>query len=292
MDLELRRGSLSAIARPEGGELISLRDGDGAEYIWGGDPQYWAGRNPHLFPVVGSLKDGQVALGGSRYSMGRHGFARDSLFTAVEQGTDYVVFELRENETTLRQYPFSFRFRVRHHLTGDGFYTQYEVFNPGANPLPFCVGGHTAFRCPLRPGEQFEDYRLVFDEREDAYAMIPSSQGLLSRERTVYALPNTDTLRLSHQTFDQVDTLVFEGLRSRHVSLVGPGGCGVRMGFGDFPMIAFWTMAHANAPYLCLEPWHGCGAMDDEDGQFTHKPYCVLLEPGEEKILRYTVTIL
>ena len=291
MTVTLRHGELTALTDPHGGELISLKCPDGTEYIWGGDPKYWAGRNPNLFPIVGGLKDGTIHFDGRPYQMGRHGFARNSLFSTAEQGKDYVVFELHEGEETLAQYPYAFRFRVRHQLLSDGFYTQFEVFDPGSTPLPFCVGGHTAFRCPLHPGEQFDDYRLVFDQTEDAHALIPSPQGLLSRDRTEYTLPNTDTIPLTHRTFDRVDTLIFEGLRSRHVSLVGPDGHGVRMGFGDFPMIAFWTKPDADAPYLCLEPWHGCGAFEGEDGNFVHKPHCMVLEPGQEKILRYTVSL-
>ena len=292
MTVTLRHGALTAQATPQGGELISLTGPDGTEYIWSGDPAYWAGRNPILFPIVGSLKDNTVYFDTNPHHMGRHGFARLSLFSAVEQGMDYVVFELRDKPDTLEQYPFPFRLRVRHQLLDDGFYTQFEVFNPGDGPLPFCLGGHTGIRCPLRPGQAFEEYRLVFDQVEDACALYPSPQGLLHPDRTRPVLSGTDTIPLDHAVFDQVDTLIFDGLRSRHVSLVGPDGHGVRLGFGDFPMVAFWTNPGKNAPYLCLEPWHGCAALEDEDGDFRHKPHCMVLEPGQSRVLRYTFTLL
>jgi galactose mutarotase-like enzyme len=63
------------------------------------------------------------------------------------------------------------------------------------------------------------------------------------------------------------------------------------MDFSDFPMIAFWTKPGACAPYICLEPWHGCGAYDNESGLFEEKPYCIVLEPGEIRTLRHTVEV-
>ena len=59
--------------------------------------------------------------------------------------------------------------------------------------------------------------------------------------------------------------------------------------FQDFPMIAFWTKP--GAPFLCMEPWHGCAAYEDESGEFADKPHVVRLAPGEEKRLEYTVTL-
>ena len=92
MRITLRRGSLTAETETLGGELVSLRDRRGTEYIWNGDPAYWSGRNPVLFPVVGSLKGGKVSIGGKTYEMGRHGFARQSQFTLREQGEDFAEF--------------------------------------------------------------------------------------------------------------------------------------------------------------------------------------------------------
>ena len=64
------------------------------------------------------------------------------------------------------------------------------------------------------------------------------------------------------------------------------------MDFADFPMIAFWTAPDKNAPYLCLEPWQGCGAYENESGEFSEKHLCLSLAPGKTKTLRYTVTIV
>ena len=81
MEYTLKHGSLTAIAESHGGELVSLKDGTGTEYIWQGDPAYWSGRNPNLFPIVGALKNGTVSIDGIPYHMDRHGFARNSEFS-------------------------------------------------------------------------------------------------------------------------------------------------------------------------------------------------------------------
>ena len=290
MQYTLHKGSLTAAVDTQGGELVSFRDGAGTEYIWGGDPAYWAGRNPILFPIVGSLKNGRVDIGGQSYEMGRHGFARGSQFTLAERGEDFAVLELRDSPDTLARYPFPFLLRVRHALLEEGFSTSFEVSNPGGAPMPFCIGAHTAFHCPLYPGERFEDYQLVFDEEEDSNALPLTPEGLLAPGPGTPLLRGTDTIPLSHEPFDRLDTLIFQGLRSKGVRLVHRDtGRGVRMEFGDFPMIAFWTMAHAQAPYLCLEPWYGCAAWDDESGRFQDKPHCITLQPGEKRVLSFTV---
>lgn len=292
MRIELKRGVYTAAVNTLGGELVSFQDGQGVEYIWQGDTKSWKGQNPNLFPIVGNLKDGQVSIKGKTCEMARHGFARGSEFSVAEQGGDYVVMELRESPETLARYPYQFVFRVRHQLIDDGFSTQFEVRNPGGEDMLFCVGAHTGINCPLEAGKRFEDYRLVFDQAEDIKAMIPTAKGLLSAGRYGPALEDANILPLDHAIFDRVDTLIFDGLRSKEVTLRHKdGGREVHMEFGEFPLIAFWTMPNANAPYICLEPWHGCAAYEDESGDFAGKPYVIRLTPGEEKKLKFTVTV-
>lgn len=290
MQVTLQNGPFTAVVDTKGGELISFRDGAGTEYIWGGDPAYWAGRNPILFPIVGSLKNGRVDIGGQTYEMNRHGFARGSEFTLAERGEDFAVLELRDSLDTLARYPLPFLLQVRHQLLADGFSTSFTVSNPGEAPLPFCIGAHTGFRCPLYPGQRFEDYRLVFDCVENADSLPLTAEGLLAPGPGIPLLRGTDTIPLSHEPFDRLDTLIFDGLRSTGVRLIHKDtGRGVHMEFGDFPMIAFWTMAGADAPFLCLEPWHGCAAWDNESGRFEDKPHCITLRSREKRTLSFTI---
>ena len=292
MELELHQGAMRAVVATHGGELISLKDRKGTEYIWGGDPAFWSGRNPTLFPVVGSLKNGTVQCGRASYAMGRHGFARNSEFAIEDQGEDFVVFGLRETPETLKQYPFRFSLRIRHQLLENGFRTSFAVENRDETAMPFCIGGHTAFRCPLLKGETFQDYRLVFDQTEEASTLLLTPEGCLRHGGREPLLRNTAELALDRELFDRLDTVIFQGLRSGGVSLLhSQKRHGVRLDFSEFPMVAFWTKGHAQAPFICLEPWHGCAALDNESGQLADKPHCILLQPGEEKRLGYTVTI-
>lgn len=292
MEYTLKKGALTAKAASTGGELVSLQDGGGTEYIWQGDPASWTGRNPVLFPIVGALMDGTVRFGGQPFRMERHGFARRSEFALEERGEDYVVLGLQESEATLAQYPFSFHFRVRHRLTEEGVDTSFIVENTGETPLPYCVGAHTAFRCPLAEGERFEDYRLVFDQSGTADTLLLDEHGYFTGERERW-IEESGVLKLRHRIFDLLDTLVFENLRSAGVRLVHAGtGRGVYVRFQEFPMVAFWTKPEAGAPYLCIEPWHGCAARTDESGDFLDKPHVITLNPGEEKTLTYSVKLL
>ena len=285
MIFELKKGNLRATAQTRGGELASLRDGGGREYIWEGDPAFWSGQNPILFPIVGSLLNGKIQINGTTYEMGRHGFARGMEFAPVEQGEDFVALELRETEETLACYPFPFSLRVTHRLLEDGFSTTFSVQNTGGSPMPFCIGGHTAIRIP--EGERFEDFHLLFDQAETADSHLLSPQGIILHDGRKTMLDGTGTLALDYQDFAQMDTLIFSMLRSGNVSLVHrETGRGVRLDFHEFPMVAFWTKP--GAPFLCMEPWLGCAAWDNESGRFEDKLFCAILQPGEVKELAYT----
>lgn len=290
MDFTLSNASLTAAVRTQGGELVSLKDQAGTEYIWQGDPAFWSGQNPILFPIVGSLRDGKVDIDGRTYEMGRHGFARQSEFTPVEQGEDFIVLELRESRSTLAQFPRPFVLQVRHRLLENGFSTAFAVENPGPEPLPFCIGAHTAIRCPLFAGERFEDYELAFARPEDGDTLLLTPQGLLQSGKTEPRLRG-GTTALDYADFQRLDTLIFQGLRSKAVALRHrETGRGVALDFRDFPMIAFWTKP--GAPFLCMEPWHGCAAYEGESGRFQDKPHVLTLAPGQRKELAYTFTLL
>ena len=189
-------------------------------------------------------------------------------------------------------YPFPFRLAVEQRLTDGGFATAVTVTNTGTAPMPFCLGAHTGFRCPLAEGERFEDYELVFPERETCPTLL-LRDGLLDRPAAMPCLEDRDTFPLDYRWFDQLDTVILEGLKSRSVTLRGrKSGKGVRVSFAGFPMLAFWTMPGKKAPYLCIEPWHGCAASWSEGPEFAGKPHCITLSPGQAHTLAYQADTL
>ena len=102
---------------------------------------------------------------------------------------------------------------MRQQLTDGGFTTGVTVTNTGKEALPFCLGAHTAFRCPLDEGEQFTDYELRFPQKETCRTLVPDGEGM-DWNRTLPCLEDTDTLPLAYHWFDDLDTLIFRGLKS------------------------------------------------------------------------------
>ncbi len=281
-------GGMTAVCSDNGAELISLKDAAGKEYIWQADPAVWAQHNPVLFPVVGRTIDNTVKIGGRPYNIGLHGFACKSVFAVIEKSESSITFELTDNADTFADYPFNFSLRIVHSVTENGYETSYEVTNTGDMPMPFCIGAHPGFNCP----GDFEDYRIVFEKTEDAWAYILNAKECLCEKDREHTLDNTDTLYLKHSIFDRVDTLHFRELKSGSVRLLDKNDHGIQVDFAGFPMLGLWTAVGKNAPYICIEPWHGCGAFEDETGELSDKPYCITLAPDESRKLSYQVKII
>ena len=107
MEIKLTNGTMSASINTFAAEMKSLRDENGNEYIWDGS-DYWKRSAIILFPVCGRLFNKKYTYNGKEYSMDIHGFAKDNDFKVAEKAADKIVFELTENEETLKQYPFKF----------------------------------------------------------------------------------------------------------------------------------------------------------------------------------------
>ena len=112
MQVSISNSFLHITAQTEGAELQSVRSADGTEYLWQGDPAYWEGRSPILFPYVARLTDGKYYLDGSVHQMRIHGFAPYSVFRLASCTDTEITFELSDTPESLIQYPRSFVFRI------------------------------------------------------------------------------------------------------------------------------------------------------------------------------------
>lgn len=264
-----------------GAELRAYRDASGKDRLWSGDAAVWKGVAPILFPSIGFLKDGVATIDGKPYPIPKHGFARDCDFTVSGQGGDHVTLLLTQNEETKKVYPFDFALLVTHRFVKGGFETLLTVENHSSRVMPFVLGGHPAFACPMAEGERFEDYVVRFEKPEEGRTLLCSPQHLMDGSELVPLGADGRTLALRYAEFDKRDTYVFAGLESRSVELVNPAtGKGLRFSFPGMEVLALWTMPGANAPYLCIEPWQGLPDVADASGRFEDKPYHVALGAG------------
>ncbi|HEY4334881.1 MAG TPA: aldose 1-epimerase family protein [Puia sp.] len=275
---------------PKGAELQNIfHKGFQTEYMWSGDPAFWGKHSPMLFPMVGTLKGNTYRYQGHSYSLSRHGFARDREFTVETQTPDSIGFLLKSDAETKANYPFDFELRVIYRLTPSGFTTTYRVTNPAASdPLYFSVGGHPAFKVPLAPGTEYNDYTLEFDEAENAPRWPISKDGLI--ETTPQPLlNNTRTIPLNKQLFAK-DALVLKHPASSGITLRSKKTeRGLKMDFPGFPFIGIW--AAPNADFVCLEPWCGIADSVDSNQEWTEKEGIERLGPGETFERSWTLTV-
>ncbi len=281
----------NAVLDTMGGELVGYNR-NGVEYVWQGDPAYWPGHAPVLFPIVGALKNGTIAIEGKAYSMPKHGIARKSEFEITDQTEDSITFTLQASGESLQMYPFRFRLMVTHRLMKNGFQTTYTVVNEDGRDMPFCIGGHPGFNCPMHEGEGFEDYELLFDETECIPGLFTDAETLMHPNNTVELIQEGKCIPLRYSDFDQ-DAVILSGLRSKGVRLVhAKSGKGLHFTFDGFGALGIWTPPKKQAPFICLEPWAGLPAYTDETGLFLDKPYVMISQPGAAKSFHYAMSIV
>lgn len=288
----IKKGGLTAQVDSLGAQLISLKNESGFEYIWTGDPQYWKGHAPVLFPMVGALREGKTEIGGNWYEMGQHGIARHLEFSPAEQGEGFLSLRLTSNFDTKKQYPFEFSFTVTYTLTDRGFETRFTVENIGDRVMPFAVGGHPGFNLPVDEEAAFEDYTICFEQPESQTCpAIVMGKGLIDPKNTAFTLEEQREIPLRHSLFYQ-DALIFEGLRSKKVQIRNKKtGKGVEMDFSQFPMLGIWS-APNDGPYVCLEPWTGCATRTDEGDEFEKKHGMTFLPAGGTAEFAFEVRFL
>lgn len=259
-----------------GAELQSIKGTDGYEYLWQGDPAYWTGRSPILFPIIGGLPDETYSWKGKSYQMGSHGFARRTEFSLVKQTEYSLEFKISETETTLSQYPFAFDFYVIYSIEGNTLSEGFRVVNKNNDVMPFSVGGHPGFCCPMDDGKVYEDYTIRFEKPETLARRIKANKVLTGETRPFLA--NESEKLLQHNWF-YCDAVILKGLQSNWVELSAGGRC-VHMDFTGFPDFGIWSCAN-DGPYVCLEPWFGVDSTKGDSGRFEDKEGMVFLPAGE-----------
>lgn len=290
MNYTIRNDQLTVVLKTMSGTFTSIKKGN-REYLWQGS-DLWKGQSPICFPICGSLrKDTAETEDGKVLKMGRHGFVRKREFALKEQTDVSASFTFTSSDETKKMYPYDFVLTTSYRLDGNKIHVSYDVTNTGSETLPFNIGGHTGYACPLDEGESYSDYEVEFEKEEQTDVPTPvAATNLLDSENRMAIPMKGNILPLSHELFDR-DLLVLDRLKSKWVYLHKKGEKkGVRVSF-DAPNLVLWS-AKGQADFLAIEPWQGNCTCENEDDVFDHKPYVQYAAPGETKGMSFTVEII
>jgi len=267
----------------EKGAEIRKMTFDGKDVLWSGDPAYWAGVAPVMFPFCGGLRDDTYTYEGRKYTMQKHGYGRCMDFTVEREGYGFVTFLHTSTAETKKQYPWDYTLRVTYTLCGRKLDITYTVENLSDSTMLFAVGSHEGYACP----EGIEQYDVIFPEKETLEACV--LDGSLLQHETVTVLKDGNVLPLYHKYFE-IDALVFKGVKSQSCTLRNRvDGREVRIDFPGNPYLLLWQ-AHG-APYICIEPWGGIPSYNDEEQDLAKKEGITRLPAGETFTRTHSITV-
>lgn len=292
MNYTLENEFLTVKVSTKGGMLTSIQSKEGIEYLWQGDPAYWANQAPLLFPICGSIRDNHAFVGDHKETnMKRHGIVRGREFTCEQQSMRSITLSVTSDEEMQELFPYVAKLAVTYELDGASVRQTFTVENLGGEIMPFFVGGHPAFNCPIVAGDDYSDYYIEFEKEETC--SVPeqlTESGLLNMQNRSACLDHTKRLPLSFDLFAK-DAITFDELASRSVRLASAKhDHSVQIDFAQFPYLILWTTAN-KGPFLAIEPWLGLSTCSDESDQFEEKRNVQFAEPGEKKSYSFTITV-
>ena len=275
-----------------GAELQSIVV-DGKQRLWDGNPEFWKGHAPVLFPVCGRLNGDKYYYDGKEYSFGGiHGFAKRQEFEVVSLEKTQATFLIESNDETRKMYPFEFAFRVMYKIIDNQLAVYYFVENKDSKDLLYNVGCHEAFMLD----SDLTNYQLEFTEDKDFLKnMAYSENGLLGK---YYDIPlDGQVLQLNNDFFQggrQLDfgyalhdSIVVEKIKSKRVNLLKNGEKVLSVYYNDFENLVVWT--EVGSKFLAIEPWDGLPDYADCSHKLIEKKGIRSLKSGEHKSFYHSI---
>ena len=281
--ITLSNSQISVAIKTLGAELCSIKNKLNREFMWEGNPNFWGKHSPVLFPIVGTLKNNTFYHNDTKYTLTRHGFARDMEFELIEKTEDSATFSIQSNSATLLNYPFEFELQIQYTLINTTVEIDYKVVNKDNSEIPFSIGAHPAFALP----SSFEDYNLDFEKVEPLeYTLLEND---LVSKQTEKIHTDTNRVPLTYELFKR-DALIFKKLQSNSLTIIEEEKPILKVHFQDFPSLGIWTKV--GAPFICLEPWFGYSDTTESNGNLFEKEGVIVLEANAKFQAKFSIEIL
>jgi galactose mutarotase-like enzyme len=297
MNLEINNPYICAKFKLKGAELCNLvNKRNQEEYIWQAGKE-WPKHSPILFPIVGTLPNNTYTFQGKKYSLNRHGFARDMDFEVIRHTTDQISFSLQYNENTLSIYPFKFQLIINYQLIENTLIVKYEVKNlhNTEKEIYFSIGAHPAFKIPLNALLSYEDYYIKMEILdEDIKFPIPiyplDESGKITSIQIPYIFNNNVKISLKYELFKH-DALIFKKFKNAKISIgTNHDKKSIELAYRNFPYLGIWSAK--NADFVCLEPWNGITSNNEFNGDITQKEGIIKLDSNHIWTSEFSISVI
>lgn len=277
----IRNQILQAGVSTMGAEVIHVGSSQAeTNMIWCGDADYFSGHSPVLFPYTGRLTGDRLVVDGREYKGSYHGFAKNMMHSVVCAQDNYLSMELRENEETLKLWPYRFALQSSFSLEDATLKHVVTVKNTDEKEMRFGLGFHPAFGVPFDEKHTPDDYVISFDRMESPLCIDTSAEGLQSGKvyylgRNVTEVPVTEELFLN-------GSHCMANLQSKKVSLKEKDSDrSIEVDVSDFPYTLLWSSAKSPVRFVCIEPWKSLPGEAGIESDWNLKPAAAVLRPGE-----------
>lgn len=287
----LSNGIMEIAISAVGAELQSIRRVTAPwEYLWQGDATYWDRRSPILFPNVGKVWNDEAHIDGATYELHQHGFVRDMVFEKIIDEDRHMAFLVRSNEESRRIWPYDFELRVDYTLLRNTLTVGWSVRNTDSRTMPFQIGAHPGFNYPQFKAEDDVHGFLSFDIHDALVSTEIVPGGFAGKRSFDIPLPTDGLLPLTNETFT-CDTIVDATGRLHRITLHDKNGHPYVTVRHSMPITALWSPCNGKAPFMCIEPWHGC--CDDAGfvGEYSSRRFIEKVAPGDTWSTNYAIII-
>jgi len=222
--------------------------------------------------------------------MPTHGFLPETEMAVKSLSDNAVCYYLRDNEFTIKEYPFHFELQISFFLKGSNLYITYEVRNAGDKRMFFGIGGHPGFCVPLEDNLSFEDYYIEFTEKCTPLLVDLSERNNVTGIETEYNLVDNQILPLRHELFNKGAVMLRNTCRRLKLKS-SQGTKNVEIYFPDMPYVGFWHAIKTDAPYLCIEPWSSLPPRDGIIEEISTQSGLITLEPDGVYLNQWSIVI-
>lgn len=279
--VQIKNEFLTVEINPFGAELFSIKNNEGYEYLWQGNPDVWSGRAPVLFPITGGLIDDEFIYEGKAYNLEKHGFAKNSDFEVELVEENKAVFLLKNNDILRKHYPFEFEFRVIFTLNKNSLVVEYKVDNIDNKDIYFSFGAHEAYSCP----GGLNGYYVEF-EKDTPLARYHVTGNFMNGNSTP-VLMDGNKLYLKDEFFEK-DAIILPNIDSNKVWVKHVNNKHtVEVDFTGFKNLLIWTKP--GAEYLCIEPWNGLPDYLGFDKTIENKKDIITVSKGNDYSLNHII---